>query len=245
MADAMDSARGVAATAGAAKSPLHWTPAWRCVVFVLSASSIWCLLSDFYHLMSMRTFALSVMLPSSAALVALAVWDRISGGRMLWRIVLIGAMAGLIAAVAYDVFRLPFVYARAWGIDSVVPPMPLFKVFPRFGAMLLGHSFSDDQVTFTTTESLLGWAYHFSNGLTFGVMYLAIIGDARRRSWLWAVLLAAGLELAMLFTPYPQYFGIKVTAAFIAVTLAAHMIFGAVMGAVSKTGVQAVEPALH
>ena len=43
----------------------------------------------------------------------------------------------VLAAVAYDVFRLPFVFAREWGISSVVPPMNLFKVFPRFGAMIL------------------------------------------------------------------------------------------------------------
>jgi hypothetical protein len=35
-------------------------------------------------------------------------------------------MAGLVAAVAYDVFRLPFVFANQLGISSVVPPMPLW-----------------------------------------------------------------------------------------------------------------------
>ncbi len=32
---------------------------------------------------------------------------------------------------------------------------------------------------------LIGWAYHFSNGLTFGVMYTAMIGEGTRRHWGW------------------------------------------------------------
>jgi hypothetical protein len=76
--------------------------------------------------------------------------------------------------------------------------------------------------------------YHFSNGITFGVMYVALIGDGRRRSWLWAVVLATGLELAMLLTPYPQFFAIPLTALFVAVTLAAHLVFGVVLGIVTK-----------
>ena len=77
---------------------------------------------------------------------------------------------------------------------------------------------------------LIGWAYHFSNGLTFGIMYLALIGDGTRRHWIWAVVMAVGLELGMLFTPYPNVFGIPPSAVFVLVTLAAHLIFGPVMG---------------
>jgi hypothetical protein len=54
-------------------------------------------------------------------------------------------LAGLLAAVAYDVFCLSFVLAKEWGIESVVPPMKLFKVFPRFGAMVLGQVIEENQ----------------------------------------------------------------------------------------------------
>src|SRR5690242_2235659 len=60
-------------------------------------------------------------------------WDR--GDGKFCRAVVIGVIGGLLAAVAYDVFRLPFVFAKEWGIASIVPPMKRFKVFPRFGAM--------------------------------------------------------------------------------------------------------------
>lgn len=215
---------------------LQWTPAGRALVFFLSATSIWCLLAEFYGLCSMQTFTLYVLIPATFALVAIALVDRARGDRGLWRAVLIGAVGGFAAAIAYDLFRIPFVLAAA---DQTGPQwlrLPLFKVFPRFGAMLLGHPFTADQADsqFALADHLVGWVYHFSNGITFGVMYMALIGDASRRSWLWAVALAAGIELAMLFTPYTGFFGIGLTARFVIVTLAAHLIFGVALGRYAK-----------
>jgi hypothetical protein len=104
----------------------------------------------------------------------------------------------------------------------------LFKVFPRFGAMVLGQPV--EQEHYSLAAQIIGWIYHFSNGATFGVMYLALIGDGRRRHWTWAVLFALGLELGMLFTPYPNVFGIPLTSRFVLVTVAAHAIFGTGLG---------------
>lgn len=205
-----------------------WNLAGRAVVFTLAATSIACLLADFYQLCPMRAFAIWILTPATLLLFALAALDRARGDRRLYRAVLIGGVAGLLAAVAYDIFRLPFVFARAWHLDSVVPPLNLFKVFPRFGAMLLGQSL--EQPAYSLAAHLLGWTYHFSNGLTFGIMYLALIGNAQRRSWLWAVAFATGLEFAMLLTPYPHIFGIKVAPTFVAATLSAHLIFGIALG---------------
>jgi hypothetical protein len=61
-------------------------------------------------------------------------------------------------------------------------------------------------------------------------MYLSLIGNGARRHWAWAVLLATGLELGMLFTPYPRVFGIPLTFRFVFVTLAAHAVFGLCLG---------------
>ena len=205
-----------------------WNSAGRSVVFLLAASSIACLLLDFYRVCPMRTFTLYLFLPALVLLTVIAVADRLRGDRQLWNAVLIGVLGGFIAAVAYDVFRLPFVFAKDWGLTAVVPPMPLFKVFPRFGAMILGEPV--EQPSYSLAAQVLGWTYHFSNGCTFGVMYLAMIGNGARRHWAWAVLMAVGLELGMLFTPYPQTFGISVTPRFVVVTLSAHLIFGVGLG---------------
>jgi hypothetical protein len=206
----------------------YWTKAGRLLVFLLAASSIACLLFDFYHLCPMRLFTLFIFLPAMAVLIGLALQDHRRGDGQLWRAVLIGLAGGILAAVAYDIFRLPFVFAREWGIASVVPPMRLFKVFPRFGAMILGQPI--EQSSYSLAAQILGWLYHFSNGATFGVMYLALIGNATRRHWAWAVLMALAIELGMLVTPYPQVFNIPLTIHFVMVTVAAHAIFGAGLG---------------
>jgi len=212
----------------AQRQPGHWNARGRTLVFLLAASSIACLLADFYRLCPMRQFTLFIFLPALVILTVMAALDWRRGEGQLGRAVLIGACAGLGAAVAYDIFRLPFVFARELGVDGVVPPLKLFKVFPRFGAMILGEPI--EQAAYSPAAHLIGWAYHFSNGLTFGVMYVALIGDGARRHWAWAVLMAVGLELAMLFTPYPHVFGIHITAAFVLATLAAHLIFGVGLG---------------
>jgi hypothetical protein len=208
--------------------PAHWTAAWRTIIFVLAATSIWCLLAEMYHLCSMQFFTFWILIPATLVLYALAAWDRRRGDGTLWRGVMIGSLAGFLAAVAYDVFRLPFVFSHAWGLSGVVPQMPLFKVFPRFGAMILGQPV--EQGHYSVLTQLVGWTYHFSNGVTFGVMYVALIGNPSRRSWWWGVTMATGIEAALLLSPYGKFFGIPVTALFVAVTLTAHLIFGAMMG---------------
>src|SRR5882724_6366344 len=161
------------------RTKTYWTAGGRWLVFILAASSIACLLFDFYRLCPMRLFTAFIFLPSMIALFALALFDRHRGDRQLWRAVLIGVAGGLLAAVAYDVFRLPFVFAKEWGVASVIPPLNLFKVFPRFGAMILGQPL--EQSSYSVTAQALGWIYHLSNGATFGVMYVAIIGNCARR----------------------------------------------------------------
>lgn len=208
----------------------------RAIVFALAATSIGALLVEFYGLMSMRAFALWVCAPAMLALVVWAIVDRRDVRRIIW----IGAVAGFIAACAYDVFRLPFVFARELHIDSLVPALPLFKVFPLFGRMLTGRIGEDYYLGAPATggplyhidwiDHTVGWAYHFSNGMTFGIMYLAMIGDATKRSWLWAVAFAVGLEVALLVTPYASFFGIHKTPTFVTVTMAAHVVFGVFLG---------------
>ncbi len=209
-----------------------WSPGGRLAVFLLSFTSIAALLVEFYGIIPMRTFTLGIFLPSLLLLGILAVFDGRNGNGALARAVAQGCLGGLIAAIAYDIFRLPFVFAKPWGLDAWVPALPLFKVFPRFGALILGEPL--EQVRYSLADQWVGWSYHFSNGATFGVLYLASIGDPRRRHWAWAVVMAVGLELGMLFTPYPAYFHIRVSGTFIAVTLSAHLIFGVVLGRVTR-----------
>jgi hypothetical protein len=229
-----------------ARAVYQWTPLGRAVTFFLAATSIWCLLAEFYGLCSMRTFTFAVLVPATVLLVGVTAMDYRYGDRRLFRAVVIGAIGGFLAAVAYDLFRLPWVLGAADHVGPWWLRLPLFKVFPRFGALILGEPFTPTtpESQFSLAAHLLGWAYHFSNGMTFGVMYMAMIGDATRRSWLWAILLAAGLELAMLFTPYLDFFKLSMTALFVAVTLTAHVIFGVAMGLYTRRAARQWTPAL-
>src|SRR4051812_8482284 len=123
-----------------AKAFYQWTPLGRGIVFFLAATSIWCLLAEFYGLCSMRTFTFAILIPSTALLVLITAMDFVKGDRRLFRAVMIGAIGGFLAAVAYDVFRLPWVLGAADHVGPWWLRLPLFKVFPRFGAMILGET---------------------------------------------------------------------------------------------------------
>ena len=126
-----------------------------------------------------------------------------------------GALSGIVAAVSYDLFRLPFVLNGA----------PLFNVFPQFGRLLLGKN--DPQ----WLVQLVGWSYHFSNGAALGIMFLALVPKANPRILFWgAVAWALFVEGALLMTPYAKFFGLKLDARFIFLTVSAHLIFGIVLG---------------
>jgi hypothetical protein len=216
---------------------LQWTAPGRVLVFTLAATSIWCLLAEMYHLVDMRTFFYSILLPSTALLYGVAILDRTRGDGRLWRAVILGTLGGLVGAIAYDVFRLPFVYSDVLGLDRIgIPQMPLFKVFPRFGALILGQLI--EQPSYSLTAQLTGWAYHFSNGATFGVMFAAMYAGAQdaacgsaRRSITYATSMAVGIELCLLASPYTSFFGIPLTTSFVVVTIMAHLIFGVGLGA--------------
>jgi hypothetical protein len=224
---------------------LQWTAPGRLLVFVLAATSIWCLLAEMYNLCNMRNFFYAILLPSTIGLYGIAILDRARGDGRLWRAVILGTLAGLFGAVAYDIFRLPFVYSDAWGMGRVgIPQMPLFKVFPRFGALILGQPL--EQPDYSLAANLIGWAYHFSNGATFGVMFASMYASSkeafvaasettiRASTWkpiAYATLMAVGIELCLLASPYASFFGIRLTMKFVVVTMIAHIIFGIGLGA--------------
>jgi hypothetical protein len=128
--------------------------------------------------------------------------------------------------------------------------MPLFKVFPRFGALILGEPMEQGVSAgapgsawgagYSLAAHLLGWAYHFSNGATFGVMFAAAyagakeaFGAARGPAWksvAWAVLMAVAIEACLLVSPYAGFFGIHLSARFVVVTVLAHLVFGLGLG---------------
>ena len=176
-----------------------------------------CLLGHFYGFWSMRVFASCVLLPVTVLLLMLG----FKGTSQTRFIIVQGALAGLFAAVVYDLFRVPFVLAGK----------PLFGVFPQFGQLLLyGHLVKGDT---SWPVQIAGWTYHFQNGMALGIMGAAMIPIATKpvaRFWI-CVAWASAVELFLLVSPYYVFLGLHLPMnQFIPITLAAHLIFGAALG---------------
>jgi hypothetical protein len=179
----------------------------RAVTFLLASLSFACLLGEMYGVWPMRPFACLVFPPAVIALIVIA------RTRAPW----IGeaALAGIIAAVAYDLFRLPFVLSG----------IPLFKVFPQFGEILL------DATEPRWLVNLLGWAYHFSNGASLGIMFLALVPRPTRANlFAGSIAFALAVEFLLLITPYASFFGLALNQRFLMLTLSAHLVFGVTLG---------------
>jgi hypothetical protein len=187
------------------------------MVFLLAWLSFGCLLGQFYGLWTMHVFGCWVLPPATALLVLTAYLHRgrPDGLKSPWTWIVQGSLGGIVAAVAYDLYRLPFVLNGA----------PLFKVFPQFGELLLGASEPRWLV------HGLGWTYHFSNGAALGIMFLAMASCFRRPMLFWgAVAWAVFVETMLLLTPYASFFGLKLNGRFLFLTASAHVIFGIVLG---------------
>ena len=190
----------------------------RATVFALASTSFACLLGQFYDLWPMRWFACWILPPATLALIAMAWFDRggPAVGPRLW--IVQGAIGGIVAAIAYDLYRVPFVLRGA----------PLFTVFGKFGNMLLGVDKNDPA---STLALILGWTYHFSNGAALGIMFLAMVVRPRRGPLLWGAIAWAGcVETLLLMTPYAAFFGLPLNGTFIFLTASAHAIFGVALG---------------
>ena len=191
------------------------------VVWALASTTFACLLGHLYGFWSMRLFA-CLVLPPAAALLTYIAWaarGQASGVSSPHTWIVTGALGGVFAAVVYDLFRLPFVLAG----------YPLFGVFPRFGQMLLYGALNDET---GPAVQAAGWLYHFANGASLGIMFLAMVPRATWRALFWgAVAWAATVEVLLLLTPYYAFFQLHLPfPVFLALTLSAHLVFGAALG---------------
>jgi hypothetical protein len=127
-----------------------------------------------------------------------------------------GALGGLLGSLGYDLFRVPFVYGL--GRQLLAP-------IDSYGVLLLGADQSSPLTGF------LGWSYHFTNGIGFGVAYALV---ARNRHLGWALLWAMVLESATIVSDFAPTYGLRTDSGYhvvpIALAYAAHVPYGLALG---------------
>lgn len=183
---------------------------FRLAVFALASLSIAGLLFYFVGIGRFGTFAPVLLAIEVLGLAGLALWARARGLREGLTLLVSGLWAGAIATLAYDVVRVPLVHSD----------IPIFKAISYFGLLLV------DADRPTVLSEVLGWGYHLSNGVSFGLMYAALV---RRPGPVTAVIWGLALEGVMLLTPYAEVFGYARDARFFAITLGSHAIYGLVL----------------
>jgi len=189
--------------------PLARPAAW--VPFLLGAASVASLLLYFYGVASMPVGTSWLLLPAFPILAIFLAWAQRRDAELRDRVVA-GLWAGSLATLFYDLVRVPI---SASGV-------PVFKAISYFGTLLLG------QTAPTFGSELAGWSYHVCNGIGFGLMYAVLV--SRPRLWS-AVAWGVTLEVTMLLTPYAEVFGYRMSPQFVAISLGAHVVYGAALWA--------------
>jgi len=165
----------------------------------------------------MEALAKFALLPSIAMIAVIWGWlyrrnDSLASS------VKVGLGTGAVATIALEAIRLPGFWLHF---------MP--GNLPRLMGVLLLDQFATGP---TLPSDIAGWAYHFWNGATFGLIYVLVFGTCRR--WIGAVY-GVLLGFGFMFSPVVSalgvgFLGLEFSKGFpITVTLA-HFAFGSALG---------------
>ena len=123
----------------------------------------------------------------------------------------IGIFGGLLSTFAYDLARLPF------HLSGYL----VFATNSTYGMWITGAD------AHSRATEIIGWLYHFSNGMAFALMYALFM---RGRHWIWAVLYAFGLESIAVFSHFGQVFALAGNYGMISIAYLAHIAYGLPIG---------------
>lgn len=166
---------------------------------------------------SMPALAMRGLLPAVSGLVGLSLLLKTSQ-RAISKAVVLGGAAGILAT-------LPLEAVRLLGFHYGYMPGNL----PRLMGVLLLNRFAEGP---SLASDIAGWAYHFWNGASFGILFVVLFG-ARRR-WLapvYGILIGIGFMLSPVVVSLGVgFFGLEFSRGFPATVLAAHLAFGGTLG---------------
>jgi hypothetical protein len=169
------------------------------------------LLAKVYGVASMQAVTLAVALPCCVALAGIWIWADRSGRKELAAALTIGLAGGFLGTVAYDVIRLPFLAAG----QRVFAPISAYGVW-------IAEASSSSRFT-----EVIGWLYHFSNGITFGIMYALFM---RNRHWALAIAWAFVLETIAILSPFAPIFSLSGNYAALGIAYLGHVAYGVPLG---------------
>ncbi len=157
------------------------------------------------------------LLPAVAVLIFISFlsWKSVPE---IGRSIVCGGLAGVIATIGLEIVRITGF--RMGYMPGNLPRLMGVLLLDRFA---LGPSFASD---------FAGWAYHFWNGASFGIVYVLLFGAARR--WV-GVLYGIAVGLGFLVSPVVislgvGYFGLEFSKGFPLTVLSAHLAFGLALG---------------
>ena len=161
------------------------------------------------------------LLPSVGVLLLATVASAIRGRRVLSRRILVGAFSGIIATLGLELVR-----ATSFHFGGMPGDMP------KLLGVLLTDRFMLGPSVFSNT---VGYAYHFWNGICFGVIFSVIFG--KRPVW-WAVAFAQAIGIGFLLSPAVQalgigFMGLAMPAMPITV-VTAHLVFGILLAVLTR-----------
>jgi hypothetical protein len=155
--------------------------------------------------------------PSLVLLLALGAIARRINQPIFFNRLVVGAWGGLVATLAYDLVRLVLWQAGVFRFDP-------FISHPIFGWLITG--FPEE----TLVARLVGWAYHFWNGIGFGIMYTLVAGPAH---WGYALLWALFLEIGWL-TALPSVLEFRPNPELVALSFIGHAAYGLALGLIAQ-----------
>jgi len=158
-----------------------------------------------------------LLLPSIIIIIAIYLIAKRQQRTVLSNRILKGALAGLVATVGLEIVRL-IGFKLGW--------MP--GDMPKLLGVLITNRFMKGP---STWSNFLGYAYHFWNGATFGIIFAVLFG--RKPIW-WALIYALLIGTGFLLSPAVNAMGVGFMGSnfpgMIEVVYAAHIVFGLILG---------------
>lgn len=167
-------------------------------------------------LAKLSTLGKFVLIPSVIGVIAVYAIAQTQGHARLANRLGAGAAAGFIATLGLEVVR-----ATSFHFGGMPGDMP------RLLGVLLTDRF---MVGPSPLSDILGWSYHFWNGIAFGVIFALIFG---RRPRIWALAYAQLVGIGFLLSPAVKslgigFMGIDLPAMPLTV-VGAHLVFGIIL----------------